>query len=48
MEHSFWGDNYERLLAIKRQVDPENFFWCAACVGRESWSEDDHGDLCRA
>jgi hypothetical protein len=35
----FWGPNYPRLLAIKTAVDPDNVFWCSACVGREGWIE---------
>lgn len=45
-QHAFWGTNYARLLAIKRMVDPEDVFWCAACVGNENWKEV-NGVLCR-
>lgn len=44
----FWGSNYNRLLRIKREVDPEDVFWCAPCVGNNRWKETDDGQLCRA
>jgi FAD/FMN-containing dehydrogenase len=34
-QHTFWGDNYERLLAIKRTYDPDGLFTCHHCVGSE-------------
>ncbi|TVY64202.1 FAD-linked oxidoreductase patO, partial [Lachnellula suecica] len=36
-QHTFWGSNYERLLEIKRKVDPGDVFWCQPCVGSEGW-----------
>jgi hypothetical protein len=33
-QHAFWGSNYERLFAIKKQVDPQGVFYCRACVGK--------------
>jgi hypothetical protein len=30
-----WGDNYDRLLEIKKQVDPNNMLTCHHCVGAE-------------
>merc|ERR1719219_3031331 len=37
-QEAFWGtENYERLLAIKEQVDPEGLFFCHNCVGSEFW-----------
>ncbi|KAE8391183.1 FAD binding domain protein [Aspergillus alliaceus] len=31
----FWGKKYDRLLAIKRRVDPTNLFVCNRCVGTD-------------
>ncbi|KAK3299588.1 uncharacterized protein B0H64DRAFT_389082 [Chaetomium fimeti] len=45
-QHEFWGSNYERLLRIKRTMDPEDVLWCTPCVGNERWEQV--GDrLCR-
>ncbi|KAK3660886.1 hypothetical protein LTR56_000644 [Elasticomyces elasticus] len=30
---TFWGSNYQRLLSIKKQVDPKNVLTCWDCVG---------------
>lgn len=38
-QKSFWGDNYARLLDIKRKYDPDGLFWCHHCVGSEETSE---------
>lgn len=46
-QKTFWGDNYDRLLQIKRRVDPDDVFWCAPCVGNERWQQDKTGKLCR-
>ena len=33
---SFWGQkNYDRLLKIKKEVDPNNLITCHNCVGAE-------------
>ncbi|XP_041361011.1 VAO-type flavoprotein oxidase VAO615-like [Gigantopelta aegis] len=34
-KEEFWGGNYDRLLAIKRKWDPDNFLWCHHCVGSD-------------
>ncbi|KAL2269319.1 hypothetical protein VTJ83DRAFT_1503 [Remersonia thermophila] len=45
-QDAFWGENYPRLLSIKREVDPNDVFWCTPCVGNERWEQV--GDrLCR-
>ncbi|KAJ8131939.1 hypothetical protein O1611_g1684 [Lasiodiplodia mahajangana] len=45
-QHTFWGENYERLLKIKREYDPHDVLWCAPCVGNERWEQIDYR-LCR-
>jgi FAD/FMN-containing dehydrogenase len=39
-QQSFWGSNYEKLLAVKNRYDPEGFFFVHHGVGSESWSAD--------
>ena len=34
-QRSFWGENYPRLLEIKRKFDPDGLFSCHHCVGSE-------------
>jgi FAD/FMN-containing dehydrogenase len=34
---TFFGDNYERLLRIKKRVDPRGVFWAPTAVGSEDW-----------
>ena len=34
-KRAFWGDHYDRLLAIKHAVDPEGLFFCHHCVGSD-------------
>lgn len=34
---TFFGANYDRLLQIKKQVDPKNVFWAPTAVGSEGW-----------
>jgi hypothetical protein len=34
---AFFGSNYDRLLQIKRKVDPYDLFWAPTAVGSESW-----------
>lgn len=44
---NFYGSNYDRLLDIKKQRDPESVFYCPICIGSDEWVEDESGRLCR-
>ncbi|KAF4983056.1 hypothetical protein FZEAL_1456 [Fusarium zealandicum] len=46
-QQTFWGANYDRLLKIKKKVDPKDVLWCYPCVGSEGWQEKSDGQLCR-
>src|SRR6202034_906402 len=39
-QEAFWGDNYDRLLAIKTKYDPDGLFVLHHGVGSEDWSAD--------
>jgi FAD/FMN-containing dehydrogenase len=39
-QHVFWGENYARLLELKKKYDPDGLFFCHHCVGSEMWSSD--------
>ncbi|KAI1455763.1 hypothetical protein F4805DRAFT_434791 [Annulohypoxylon moriforme] len=47
-KEDYFGDNYGKLLRIKRKYDPNNLFWANAAVGSdESWKVEADGRLCR-
>jgi hypothetical protein len=53
-QRSFWGHHYERLLKVKRAVDPWQLFWAPNTVGSEEWEvvtadglPTQNGPLCR-
>ena len=35
-----WGENYDRLLAVKSKYDPDGLFFLHHGVGSEDWSAD--------
>lgn len=39
-QHSFWGEHYARLLAVKMKYDPTGLFFVHHGVGSEYWSAD--------
>jgi len=39
-QEAFWGDNYKKLLDIKRRVDADGLFFVHHGVGSEEWSAD--------
>ena len=39
-QEAFWGENYERLLAVKNKYDPDGLFFLHHGVGSEDWSAD--------
>jgi hypothetical protein len=53
-QQSFFGDNYPRLLKIKKETDPWGVFWAPSTVGSEAWEvrtadglPTQNGPLCR-
>ncbi|TVY69480.1 FAD-linked oxidoreductase ZEB1 [Fusarium oxysporum f. sp. cubense] len=43
----YFGDNYERLLQIKRVYDPTDLFYVEYGVGSDAWYRAPDGRLCR-
>lgn len=45
---TFYGDKYVEHLGTKKKYDPYNTFYCATCVGSESFVERPDSPLCLA
>ncbi|KAI0484813.1 hypothetical protein GGR56DRAFT_680558 [Xylariaceae sp. FL0804] len=47
-QQTFFGANYDALLAIKRKYDPDGMFYATVAVGSEAWVVDSDGRMCRS
>lgn len=47
-QQTFYGNNYGRLLDIKRKYDPNDIFYAKTAVGSDKWAENAEGRLCMA
>ncbi|KAH6844153.1 Zinc finger E-box-binding homeobox 1 [Alternaria postmessia] len=45
---TFWGENYGKLLNIKKKWDPSGLFYATVGVGSEAWTVQTDGRMCRA
>ncbi|RYP55520.1 hypothetical protein DL769_010136 [Monosporascus sp. CRB-8-3] len=43
---TFYGDHYEKLLAIKQKYDPDDIFYAKTAVGSDRWEQRLDGRLC--
>lgn len=46
-QESFYGTNYARLRAIKKNLDPDDVLYAPTAVGSDEWVVVDGGRLCR-
>lgn len=51
---AFWGTKYEKLLRLKKKLDPKDVFYATTAVGSERWGVEtenglptENGKLCR-
>jgi hypothetical protein len=47
-KHEFYGENYDKLRAIKKKWDPRSLFYATTAVGSDAWTVATDGRLCRA
>ncbi|CCF36587.1 FAD/FMN-containing isoamyl alcohol oxidase MreA [Colletotrichum higginsianum] len=47
-KQNFYGENYGRLLDIKRKYDPDHVFYGITAVGGDLWSPKSDGRLCQS
>ncbi|GJD03169.1 FAD/FMN-containing isoamyl alcohol oxidase MreA [Colletotrichum higginsianum] len=47
-KQNFYGENYGRLLDIKRKYDPDHVFYGSTAVGGDLWSPKSDGRLCQS
>ncbi|KPM42244.1 hypothetical protein AK830_g4350 [Neonectria ditissima] len=47
-QETFFGDNYRKLLKVKKKYDPEGLLYATAAVGSEAWTVDGNGRMCKA
>ncbi|PHH59141.1 hypothetical protein CDD81_3699 [Ophiocordyceps australis] len=46
-QREFYGDNYDRLVEVKRRWDPDHLLWGYTTVDSERWYQDSEARLCR-
>jgi hypothetical protein len=47
-QSTYWGVNYPRLAAIKKQFDPTGHFWVTPGIGADNWISGPDGRVCRS
>ncbi|KAJ5180962.1 hypothetical protein N7492_004172 [Penicillium capsulatum] len=47
-KETFFGRNYSPLLSVKRNWDPDAFFYALKGVGSDAWTISESGRMCRA
>jgi FAD/FMN-containing dehydrogenase len=47
-KEDFYGANYDKLKAIKKEYDPQDLFYATTAVGSDAWTVASDGRLCRA